>query len=178
MPWCYDRSARTGSTVITAALPRLWTFASNRPSPWRFRASSTSITTVLDPSADLAVARIGTLIALVCDSGVESSHPITGTVYAVDLETNSAFLCIADILVSGSVCFAPSFEHDRCDEMHGLRGRAFICSQGDLHAAEQEVRSSICFSGSTGFSQAAPRSICPQRSPASYSLEIEFKRSK
>jgi hypothetical protein len=106
---------------------------------------------VLDPSADLAVARIGTLIALVCDFGVESSHPITGTVYAVDLETNSVFLYIADILVSGSVCFSPSFEYDRCREMHGLRGSAFIRSQGDFHAAEQELRSSICFSVSTRF---------------------------
>ncbi len=97
------------------------------------------------------MARIGTLIALVCDFGVESNHLITGTVYAVDLETNSAFLCIADILVGGSVCFAPSFEHDRCIEMHGLRGRAFIRSQGDFHTAKQEVRSSIYFSVSTGF---------------------------
>jgi hypothetical protein len=71
--------------------------------------------------------------------------------YAVDLETNSAFLRIADILVGDSVCFAPSFEYDRCIEMHGLRGRAFIRSQGDFHAAESEVRSSICFSLSTGF---------------------------
>ena len=98
---------------------------------------------MLDPSSGLRVAGIGTLIALVCDFGVESTYPVTGTVYAVDLETNSAFLCIADILVSGSVCFAPSLEYDRCIEMHGLRGRAFICSQGDFHAAEQEVRSSI-----------------------------------
>ena len=135
------------------------------------------VTTVLDPSSDLAVARIGTLIALVCDFGVESNNPVTGTVYAVDLETNSVFLCIAGILVSGGVRFAPSFEHDRCSEMHGLRGRAFIYSQGDFHASEQEVRSSICFSGSTGFSQAVPRSICPQRSPTSGGLEIKFKRS-
>ena len=106
---------------------------------------------MLDPSSGLAVARIGTLIALVYDFGVKSNHPITGTVYAVDLETNSAFLCIADILVSGSVCFAPSFEYDRCIEMHGLRGRAFILSQDDFHAAEQAVRSSIYFSVATGF---------------------------
>ena len=66
---------------------------------------------MLDLSSALVVARLGTLIALVCDFGVESKNPIT-TVYAVDLETNCAFLCIADILVSGSVCFAPSFEYD------------------------------------------------------------------
>jgi hypothetical protein len=71
-----------------------------------------TVTTVRDPSSDLAVARIGTLIALVCDFGVESNYPITGTVHAVDLETNSALLRIADILVSVSVCFAPSFEYD------------------------------------------------------------------
>ena len=106
---------------------------------------------MLDPQADLAVSRIGTLIALDCDFGVESYHPNTGTVYAVDFETNSFFLCTADILVGGSVCFAPSFEYDRYIEMHGLRGRAFIRSQGDFHAAEQEVRSSIYFSVSTGF---------------------------
>ena len=106
---------------------------------------------MLHPLQGEAVARDGTLIALVCDFGVESNNPITGTVYAVDLETNSFFLCIADILVSGSVRFAPSFEHDRCSEMHGLRGRAFICAQGDFHASEQEVRSSICFSISTRF---------------------------
>jgi hypothetical protein len=35
--------------------------------------------------------------------------------------------------------------------MHGLRGRAFILSQSDMHAAEQEVRSSIYFSVSSGF---------------------------
>ena len=109
------------------------------------------VTTVLDPSWGLAVAMIGTLIALVCDFGVEFSHPITSTVYAVDLETNSVFLCIAGILVSGGVRFAPSFEHDRCSEMHGLRGRAFIYSHGEFHASEQEVRSSICFSISTRF---------------------------
>ena len=94
---------------------------------------------------------MGTLIALVYDFGVESNYQITGTVYAVDLETNSILLCIAVILVSDSVCFAPSFEYDRCIEMHGLRGRAFILSQGDFHTAEQEVRSSIYFSVSTGF---------------------------
>ena len=91
------------------------------------------------------------MIALVCDFGVESSHPITGTVYAVDLETNSVFLCIADILVSGSICFAPSFEYDRCIEMHGLCSRAFLFPESDFHAAEQDVRSVIYFSVSTGF---------------------------
>ena len=112
---------------------------------------SATVTTVRDPSSDLAVARIGTLIALVCDFGVESNHPITDWFYAVDLETNSAVLCIADILVSGGVCFASSFEYDRCIEMHGLRGRTFILSQGDFRTAEQEVRSSIYFSVSSGF---------------------------
>jgi hypothetical protein len=110
-----------------------------------------AVTPVLDPLCGRAVARIGTLIALVCDFGVKSKHPITGTVYAVDLETNSVVLRIADILVSGSVCFAPSFEYDRCIEMHGLRGRAFILSEGDFHSAEQEVRSGIYFSVSTHF---------------------------
>jgi hypothetical protein len=100
---------------------------------------------VRGPSSDLAVARIGTLIALVCDFGVESNDSMTGRVYAVDLETNSALLCIADILVSISVCFAPSFQYDRCIEMHSLRGGAFILSQGDFHAAGQGVRSSIYF---------------------------------
>jgi len=94
---------------------------------------------------------MGTLIALVYDFGVESNYQITGTVYAVDLETNSILLCIAVILVSDSVCFAPSFEYDRCIEMHGLRGRAFIFSEGDFHSAEQEVRSGIYFSVSTRF---------------------------
>ena len=103
-----------------------------------------------DPSSDLAVARIGTLIALVCDFSVEFKHPITGSFYAVDFETNSALLCIADILVSGSVCFAPSFEYDRCIEMHGLCGRAFIFPS-DFHSAEQDVRSVIYFSVSTCF---------------------------
>jgi hypothetical protein len=97
---------------------------------------SATVTTVLDPSSALAVARIGTLIALVCDFGVESNHPITGRCYAVDLETNRALLCIADILVSVSVCFAPSFEYDRCNEMHGLCGRAFIFPESDFHTAE------------------------------------------
>jgi len=60
-------------------------------------------------------------------------------------------LRIADILVSGRVCFAPSFEYDRCIEMHGLRGCAFIFSEGDFHSAEQEVRSGIYFSVSTRF---------------------------
>jgi hypothetical protein len=106
---------------------------------------------VLDPSSDLPVARTGTLIAFDCDFGVESNDPITATVYAVDLETNSVFLCIADILVSASLCFASSFEYDRCIEMHGLRGRTFILSQGDFRTAEQEVRSSIYFSVSSGF---------------------------
>ena len=106
---------------------------------------------MLDPSSVSAVARIGTLIALVCDFGVESNDPITATVYAVDVETNSVFLCIADFLVSGGVCFAPSFEYGRCIEMHGLRGRAFILSQGDFRAAEQEVRSNIYFTVSTPF---------------------------
>jgi hypothetical protein len=106
---------------------------------------------VLDPSSGLAVIRIGTLIAFVWDFGVESNHPITGTVYAVDLETNSFFLCTADILVSASFCFSPSFEYDRCIEMHGLCGRAFIFTESDFHAAEQEVRSSIFFSFSTRF---------------------------
>jgi hypothetical protein len=132
---------------------------------------------VLDPSSGLAVARLGTLIALVCVFGVEFNDSITGTVYAVDLETNSVFLYIADILVSGSVCFAPSFEHDRCVEMHGLCGRTFIFPESDFHAAEQEVRSVIYLSVSTCFCQAAPRSICPQRSPTSCGLEIDFKRS-
>ena len=112
---------------------------------------SATVTTVLDPSSDLAVARIGPLIALVCDFGVESNHPITGRVYAVDLETNSALLCITDVLVSGSVCFAPSFEYDRCIEMHGLCSRAFIFPEGVLHAAEQDFRSGIHFSVSTRF---------------------------
>jgi hypothetical protein len=106
---------------------------------------------VRGPSSDLAVARIGTLIAFVCDFGVEFSDPIAGTVYAVDLETNSVFLRIAGVLVGGGVRFAPSFEHDRCSEMHSLRGRAFSYSQGDFDASEQEVRSSICFSISTRF---------------------------
>ena len=61
--------------------------------------------------------------------------------------------------------------------MHGLRGRAFILSQDDFRTAEQEVRSGIYFSVSSGFCSAAPRNICPQRSPTSFSLEIEFKRS-
>jgi hypothetical protein len=106
---------------------------------------------VLDPSSDLAVARIGILIALVCDFGIEFNLPVADWSYAVDLETNSGLLCIADILVSGSVCFAPSFEHDRCIEMHGLCSRAHIRSQDDFHAAEQDVRSSILFSVSTHF---------------------------
>jgi hypothetical protein len=106
---------------------------------------------VRGPSSDLAVARIGNLIALVCDFGVESNHPVTDWFYAVDLETNSALLCIADILVSGSVCFAPSFEYGRCIEMHGLCRRAFIFPESDFHAAEQDVRSVIYFSASTGF---------------------------
>ena len=104
-----------------------------------------------DPSSDLAVARIRTLVALVCDFSVEFKDPIIGSFYAVDFETNSALLCIADILVSGSVCFAPSFEYDRCIEMHGLRGRAFIFPESDFHSAEQDVRSVIDFSVSTGF---------------------------
>jgi len=106
---------------------------------------------VLDPSSDLAVGRIGTLIALDCDFGVDSNHPVTDWFYAVDLETNSAVLCIADILVSGGVCFAPSFECDRCVEMHGLCSSAFIFPKSDFHAAEQDVRSVIYFSASTGF---------------------------
>jgi hypothetical protein len=106
---------------------------------------------VRGPSSDLAVARIGTLIALLCDFGVELKDPITGRLYAVDLETNSVLLCIAVILVSDSVCFAPSFEYDRCTEMHGLRGRAFIFPEGDFHAAEQDFRSGIYFSVSTRF---------------------------
>jgi hypothetical protein len=65
---------------------------------------------VLDLPSGLAVAGLGTLIALVCAFGVEFNDSIKGTVYAVDLETNSVFLCIADILVSASVCFASSFE--------------------------------------------------------------------
>jgi hypothetical protein len=109
------------------------------------------VTKVRSPSSDLAVARIGTLIALVCDFGVQSSHSFTGTIYAVDLETNSVSLRIADILVSVSVCFASSFEYDRRIEMYGLRGRAFVRSQGDFQSAEQEVRSSIYFSVSTRF---------------------------
>jgi len=60
-------------------------------------------------------------------------------------------LFIADILVSGSVCFAPSFEYDRCIEMHGLCGRAFIFPESDFHSAEQHIRSVIYFSVSTGF---------------------------
>jgi hypothetical protein len=99
------------------------------------RIRQSPVTAVLDPSSDLGVARIGTLIALVCDFGVESKCPIT-TVYAVDLETNSVFLYIADILVSGSVCFAPSFEYYGRIEMHGLRGRAFFFPEDDLHATE------------------------------------------
>ena len=65
---------------------------------------------MFDLSSGLTVDGLGTLFALVCVFGVESNDSITGTVYAVDLETNSVFLCLADILVSGSVCFAPSFE--------------------------------------------------------------------
>jgi hypothetical protein len=109
------------------------------------------ITKVRGPSSDLAVGEDWYLIALVCDFGVESSHPVTDWFYAVDLETNSAFLCIADILVSGSVCFAPSFEYSRCIEMHGLCSRAFIFPESDFQAAEQDVRSVIYFSASTGF---------------------------
>ncbi len=105
---------------------------------------------MLDPSSDSAVARIGTLIALDCDFGVDSNHPVTDWFYAVDIETNSALLCIADILVSGSVCFAPSFEYGRCIEMHGLCSRAFIFPESDFHAAEQDVPSVIYFSVSTG----------------------------
>ena len=132
---------------------------------------------MFDRSSDLAAARIGALIALVCDLGVESNYLIASTVYAVDHETNSVCLYIADSLVSGSVCFAPSLEYGRCIEMYGLRGRAFILSQADFHAVEQEVRSGIYFTVSTRFCQAAPRSLCPQGSPTSCSLEIEFKRS-
>jgi hypothetical protein len=96
-------------------------------------------------------ARIGTLIALVRDFGVEFNHPITGTIYAVDLETNSVSLRIADILVSPSICFAPSFEYNRRIEVHGLRSRAFLFPESDFRAAEQEVRSSVYFSVSSGF---------------------------
>jgi hypothetical protein len=99
----------------------------------------------------LAGARIGTLIALVCDFGVEFNHPITGTIYAVDLETNSVSLRIADILVSPSICFAPSCEYDRRIEVHGLRSRAFLFPESDFRTAEQEVRSSVYFSVSSGF---------------------------
>jgi hypothetical protein len=106
---------------------------------------------VRGPLSDLAAARIGTLIALVCDFGVEFNDPVTDWLYAVDLETNSALLCIADVLVSDSVCFAPSFDFDRCIEMHGLSGRAFIFPESDFQAAEQDVRSVIYFSASTGF---------------------------
>ena len=94
---------------------------------------------------------MGTLIALVYDFGVESNYQITGTVYAVDLETNSILLCIAVILVSDSVCFAPSFEYDRCIEMHGLCGRAFIFPESYFHAAEHDLRSVSYFSVSSGF---------------------------
>jgi hypothetical protein len=118
---------------------------------WRCKTPRFAVTAVLDLSSGLAVARLGTLIAFVCVFGVEFNDSITGTVYAVDLETNSAFLYIADILVSGSVCFSPSFEHDRCVEMHGLCGRAFIFPESDFRTAEQEVRSSIYFSVSTSF---------------------------
>jgi hypothetical protein len=106
---------------------------------------------VLDLSSGLAVGGLGTLIALVCVFGVEFNHPIMGTAYAVDLETNRFFLCIADILVSGSVCFASSFEYDRCIEVHGLRSRAFLFPESDFRTAEQEVRSSVYFSVSSGF---------------------------
>jgi hypothetical protein len=85
-------------------------FASSGPNRCRFQSISATVTTVLDPSSDLAVARIRTLVALVCDFSVEFKDPIIGSFYAVDFETNSALLYIADILVSGSVCFAPSFE--------------------------------------------------------------------
>lgn len=74
-----------------------------------------------------------------------------GTIYAVDLETNSVFLCFADFLVSRIICFAPSFEYDRCIEMHGLCSRAFLFPESDFHTAEPDVLSVIYFSASTPF---------------------------
>jgi hypothetical protein len=106
-------------------------------------ANSTQLPKCGGLSSDLAVARIGTLIALVCDFGVESNHPVTDWFYAVDLETNSALLFIADILVSDRVCFPPSFDFDRCIEMHGLSGRAFIFPESDFQVAEQDISSVI-----------------------------------
>lgn len=51
-------------------------------------------------------------------------------------------------------------------DIHSVRGNV------DLHNV-----TGPSVEGSTGFSQAAPRSICPQRSPTSGGLEIKFKRS-
>jgi len=89
-----------------------------------------------------------------------------------------AFVCIL-LTVWSAVAFVSHHHSSTADALKctGLRGRAFILSQADFHAVEQEVRSGIYFTVSTRFCQAAPRSLCPQRSPTSCSLEIEFKRS-
>ena len=142
---------------------------SESPSGRRYHSARTFV--------GLSSCRVYTSIVFVCVFGVEFNHVVVGSVYAVNRQTHSGFLCVADILFSGSVRCAPPFECDGCIEVYGLCGRAFVFPESHLRPAEQGVRSSFHFSVAVSFCQAAPRSICPQRSPTSLSLEIEFKRS-
>ena len=52
-----------------------------------------TVTTGLDPSADIAVARIGTLIAFVCAFGVESNNSITGQIMR-SISKQIAIFCV------------------------------------------------------------------------------------
>ncbi len=96
-----------------------------------------------------------------------------GNRYAVILETDSVSLLVADILVGGGIDYAPPLERKRCSEMYRLCHRAFeLLPKAAAVLPHQTFVRVLVAQVETRLGQTAPGSICPQRSPASHSLEI------
>ena len=67
------------------------------------------------------VALQSTLLAFASCFDIDSNNVLVGTGYAVDLETASLGVLVADDLVSNSIRCAPTFECDRGGKMYRLR---------------------------------------------------------
>jgi hypothetical protein len=80
--------------------------------------------------------------------------------HAVNLQTDSVFVPIADAVVSSSGGCASPFERDRRVEMLGLHGCAFRSSQGYFQPAEGKFCLPVHISATTYLSQTAACSFC------------------
>jgi hypothetical protein len=115
-------------------------------------------------------------VVSVSNFDIDSNQASWGSLDAVDVEADSVSLRAADLMVSGSICRASTFERNRIVNLHGLYRRAFRLPQNHNHLVTGDVRTGLHLAAGARFRQKTPDRLCSVRPPASCRLKISLPR--